>query len=44
LALFLVKETFLVSFQQFNLDARLLAGVKDAGFDTPTPIPWMNAL
>jgi ATP-dependent RNA helicase RhlE len=38
LALFLVKETFLVSFQNFNLDARLLAGIKDAGFDTPTPI------
>jgi ATP-dependent RNA helicase RhlE len=38
LALFLVKETFLVTFQQFNLDARLLAAIKDIGFDTPTPI------
>jgi ATP-dependent RNA helicase RhlE len=38
LALFLVKETFLVTFQQFNLDARLLAAIKDVGFETPTPI------
>lgn len=27
-----------MTFQQFNLDARLLAGIKDAGFETPTPI------
>lgn len=27
-----------MTFQQFNLDARLLAGIKDVGFDTPTPI------
>jgi ATP-dependent RNA helicase RhlE len=27
-----------VSFKDFNLDARLLAGVKDAGFTIPTPI------
>jgi len=27
-----------VNFKQFNLDARLLAGIKRAGYDTPTPI------
>jgi len=27
-----------VNFQQFNLDSRLLAGLKRAGYDTPTPI------
>ncbi|MFZ0546323.1 MAG: DEAD/DEAH box helicase [Candidatus Promineifilaceae bacterium] len=27
-----------MSFQQFNLDARLLAGINDIGFETPTPI------
>jgi ATP-dependent RNA helicase RhlE len=38
LALFVVKETFLVTFQQFNLDARLLAGIREVGFESPTPI------
>jgi len=27
-----------VNFNQFNLDSRLLAGIKRAGYDTPTPI------
>jgi len=27
-----------VSFEQFSLDSRLMAGIKDAGFTTPTPI------
>ena len=27
-----------MNFQQFNLDSRLLAGLKRAGYDTPTPI------
>ena len=27
-----------MNFNQFNLDSRLLAGVKRAGYNTPTPI------
>lgn len=27
-----------MTFKQFNLDPRLLAGIKDAGFESPTPI------
>jgi superfamily II DNA/RNA helicase len=26
-----------VNFKQFNLDSRLLAGIKRAGYTTPTP-------
>jgi ATP-dependent RNA helicase RhlE len=32
------KEYFLLKFEQFSLDARVLAGVKQAGFAQPTPI------
>lgn len=36
--LYVAKEYFLLKFEQFSLDARILAGVKQAGFTTPTPI------
>ena len=27
-----------MNFNQFNLDSRLMAGIKRAGYETPTPI------
>jgi ATP-dependent RNA helicase RhlE len=32
------KEHFVVNFEQFGLDPRILAGVRAAGYTTPTPI------
>jgi ATP-dependent RNA helicase RhlE len=34
----IIRKGFFVNFTQFNMDSRLMAGIKRAGYDEPTPI------